>query len=169
MTTVGRDEVAKAAIQLERDGRGFYLEVAEKTLNHLTKQMFLSLAEDELDHIHWIETMIPAIDTAAEANRRLYDRLRPIFADVPEAKMRKTAESDDDIEAINLALGMEKQSVDAYEKWESEAAEEDVKSTCNVLAGVERFHIQVLSNTVEYLEHTPDWFMREEQWNFEGA
>jgi len=167
--TVTRDDVAKAAIQLERDGRGFYLEVAEKTRSNLTKKMFLSLADDELDHIQWIEKMIPGAGAASEANRRLYDRLRPIFADVPEAKMRKIAQSDDDVEAINMAIGMEKQSVDAYEKWESEAAEEDVKTTCNVLAGVERFHIQVLSNTLEYLEHTPDWFMQEEQWNFEGA
>ena len=167
--SVTRDDVAKAAIQLERDGRAFYLEVAQKTRSNLTKQMFLSLADDELDHIQWITNMVPGVDTASEANRRLYERLRPIFADVPEAKMRKIAQSDDDVEAINVALGIEKQSVDAYERWESEAAEEDVKSTCNVLAGVERFHIQVLSNTLEYLEHTPDWFMQEEQWNFEGA
>jgi len=167
--SVTRDDVARAAVQLERDGRAFYLEAAEKAQNDLTQKMFASLADDELDHIAWIEEMLPGVDTASAANRRLYQRLRHIFADVPEAKLRKIAASKDDVEAINVAIGIEKESVAAYEKWQDEVEAEDVKKVCNVLAGIERFHVQVLSNTLEYFEHTPDWFMQEEQWNFEGA
>jgi len=163
------EEVARAATQLERDGRMFYLDVAEKTENELARRMFESLADDELDHIAWIEELLPGVDTAATANRRLYERLRPIFADVPEAAVRRLGRSDDDVQAINAALDMEKKSVDAYETWANDAAEDNVRILCQTLAGIERFHIQVLSNTLEYFEHTPDWFMQEEQWNFEGA
>jgi len=167
--SITRDDVARAAVQLERDGRAFYLEVAAKAENDLTQKMFASLADDELDHIAWIEEMLPGVDTASAANRRLYQRLGHIFADVSEAKLRKVAASNSDVEAINMAIGIENESVAAYEKWQDEAEEQDVKKLCNVLAGIERFHVQVLSNTLEYFEHTPDWFMQEEQWNFEGA
>lgn len=164
-----RDDVARAAVQLERDGRIFYLDAAEKAQSDLTRKMFASLADDELKHIEWIEKMLPDVDTAAEANRNLYQRLSHIFADVPEAKLRRIATSENDVEAINAAIVIEKQAVAAYEKWQAEAEDIDVKKLCNLLSGVERFHVQVLMNTLEYFEHTPDWFMQEEQWNFEGG
>jgi len=164
-----RDEVARAAVQLERDGRIFYLDAAEKAQSNLTRKMFASLADDELDHIKWLEKTLPDVDTAATANRDLYQRLSHIFADVPEAKLRKIATSENDVEAINTAIEIEKQAVAAYEKWQAEAENIDVKKLCNLLSGIERFHVQVLMNTLEYFEHTSDWFMQEEQWNFEGG
>jgi len=167
--SAAREEVVRAAAQLERDGRAFYLEVAGKTANPLAKRMFESLADDERSHLAWIEQMEPGVDTAETANRDLFGRLGHIFADVPEARLRSVAGSDDDVQAINVALGMEKQSVDAYEKWANESAEDDVRKLCTTLVGIEKFHIQVLNNTLEYFERTGDWFMQEEQWNFEGA
>jgi len=166
---VTRDDVARAAVQLERDGRVFYLDVATRAESGLARRMFEALADDELDHIAWIEKAVPGVDTAAVANRRLYERLRHIFADVPEARLRKIAAAKGDAKAIDTALNTERESVDAYEQWAAEAEDEDVRRLCRVLAGIERFHIQVLNNTLEYLDHTSDWFMQEEQWNFEGA
>ena len=167
--TVTRDDVARAAVQLEKDGQAFYLDAAKKAQSELTRKMFTSLADDEVDHIAWIQKMVPGVDTSTEANRHLYARLSHIFADVPEGKLRQIAASGDDVAAIHTAMGVEKKAVDAYAKWEAEAEEPDVKNLCNVLVGVERFHIQVLTNTLEYLERPADWFMQEEQWNFEGA
>jgi rubrerythrin len=164
-----RDDVARTAVQLERDGRLFYLDAAEKAQTDLVRKMFESLADDELKHIEWIVKMLPDVDTASTANRQLYQRLSHIFADVPEAKLRSIAASESDVGAINTALGIEKKAVAAYEKWQDEAEGVDVKKLCNLLAGVERFHVQILNNTLEYFERTPDWFMQEEQWNFEGG
>ncbi len=131
--------------------------------------MFESLADDEADHIRWIELAAPEVDTAAEVNRRLYGRLRFIFADVPEAKLRQIAESERDVDAIQFAIDIEDKSVAAYETWARECEDEDVRKLCQTLVGVERFHRTALENTLEYFERTPDWFMKEEQWNFEGA
>lgn len=164
-----RKEVARAAIQLETDGREMYLDMAKKSPNPETRKMFESLALDEADHIQWIKDVEPGVDVAETANRRLYARLRHIFADVPEASLRKIAASQGDVDAINFAIGIENKSIDAYEKWANEAENEEIRALCSVLVDVEHFHRQVLSNTLEYLEHSPDWFMQEEQWNFEGA
>ena len=57
----------------------------------------------------------------------------------------------------------------AYAKWAEETDDEDVRALCTALVGVEEFHRQVLENTLQYFEQTADWFMQEEQWNFEGA
>ncbi len=166
---VTREDVASAAVQLERDGRRFYLDAAGRTRDELTRKMFKSLADDELDHIEWIRNMVPGVQSAGAANRQLYDRLRHIFADVPEAGVRKAAHFQDDVKAIHLAIDMENKSIDAYQTWAGDAEEKDVKSTCQMLVEIEEFHRLVLTNTLEYFEHTPDWFMQEEHWNFEGA
>jgi rubrerythrin len=131
--------------------------------------MFEGLAQDELNHIDWIENLSPGADTAESANRELYDRLKPIFAGVP-AGLRLSAElTDTDLEAIDIAIGMEEKSITAYEKWAAEDDSEDVQTLCDALAGQERCHRQMLENIREYLDKTADWFMQEEQWNFEGA
>lgn len=167
--TVTREEVLGAAIQLERDGRKFYLEAADKASSDLARKMFESLAEDELHHIEWIEEVSPGANTSESANRELYGRLRLIFADAPEDVNLSVLISEDDLNAIGIAIGMEEKSLAAYEQWAEESDSEDVCSLCKALAGQERFHRQVLDNTRAYLDRTADWFMQEEQWNFEGG
>jgi len=162
-------DVVRAAMQLERDGRMFYLDVAARTRNSLVRQMFESLADDELDHMAWLKDLLPGVDTAATANRRLYGRLRHIFADVPETRIRELAESEDDRKALDAGISIETASADAYERWARDSEDSALRDLCTTIAGVERFHRQVLVNTLEYLDHTPDWFMQEELWNFEGA
>ncbi len=165
----GNEGVAGAAVQLEKDGRGFYLEAAAKTKSDLARKMFEGLAGDELNHIDWIENLSPGASSAQSANRELYDRLKPIFAGAP-AGLRLSAElTDGDLEAIDIAIGMEEKSIAAYEKWAAEDDSEGVQALCKALAGQEHFHRQMLENTRQYLDKTADWFMQEEQWNFEGA
>jgi len=151
-----RKEIIRAAIQLEKDGRKFYLDTAGKTSSEFARRMFESFAEDELRHMEWIKALSPGTSTAESANRELYARLRHIFADAPE-DLRLAAElSDDDIKAISIAMGMEDKSVLAYEEWAREDEREDIQALCKALAGQERFHRQILENTKEYLDHTAD-------------
>ncbi len=167
--SVTREEVARTAIKLEEDGKVFYLDIAGKASSELVARMFRSLADDELDHIKWIEDNVPGVDSATKANRDMYARLKHIFADVPDQTKAGLAMSESDVDAINAAREMEKKSINAYAKWAEDTDDGDTKDLCRVLADIERFHLQVLDNTLEYFERTADWFMKEEQWNFEGG
>ena len=164
-----REEVVQAAIQLEKDGKDFYLAAAGKTGSNLAKKMFEGLAADEERHMAWIENLSSDGATAGSANRATYDALRPIFADAP-AETRMAAEmSEDDLSAIDVAIGMEEKSIAAYQEWAAEDSDENVQKLCAALVGQEQFHKQMLENTKTYLDKTADWFMQEEQWNFEGG
>jgi rubrerythrin len=164
-----KDEVVKAAAQLERDGYDFYLDAAKQAGNDLARQMFESLADDEIDHLRWIERAEPGVNTAEQANRALYARLRPIYAGVSEQKLKELALADSDIAVIEAAIEIERKAAAAYAEWAEACEDPEVAALCKTLVGVETFHQQVLSNTREYFEKTADWFMQEEQWNFEGA
>jgi len=165
-----KHEIIEAAIQLERDGHQFYLSMAAKASSDLARQMLESLADDELVHIEWIERELsPGEEVAVGTKKKTYDRLRGIFADVPEEFRNAAASSEDDIEAVNTAIKMEEKTRAAYLKWAEETDSDDLRNLCNVLADQESFHREVLENTIQYLESTGDWFMVEEGWHFDGG
>ena len=158
---ISKQEIIRAAIQLERGGRQFYLDVAEKASSALAKQMFQSLADDEVRHIQWIEKLSTGEKSAEETNKGLYRRLSHIFADMPEETRRSAQVAQSDMDALSLAIDMEVRSRDAYEQWGEESEDDEVRSLCQVLAGVEAYHKELLENTREYLDHSTDWFLQD--------
>ena len=166
---LSKEEVLATAKQLEVDGRTFYLEVAGKTKSELSKYMFESLADDELKHIEWIEKHSTGGLTSKQSNKEMYGRLKKIFADVPEKVREEASATDDDIEAINIALGMEEKSRNEYSRFAKESDDEEIVELFTTLAGIEQFHYDLLQNTKEYFEKTGDWFMVEEGWMFDGG
>ncbi len=162
-----REEAVAAAKQLEVDGRRFYLEAAGGASTEPLKKMFASLADDESNHLEWLDKLAPGVKSARPANEALYGRLKDIFAATSGAKAAEGSGSD--IEAIDVAIGMEEKSVAAYSEWAEKGETEDIRKLGDVLVGQERFHRQLLENAKEYLQNPGDWFMQEERWNFEGG
>jgi rubrerythrin len=162
-----KEDAVAAAKQLEVDGREFYYEAASKTMSADVKKMFTSLAEDETRHLEWLDRLAPGVESSREVNEALYGRLKGVFADASSAAAVEDTESD--LKAIEVAIGMEDKSVAAYSEWERGAASEDLRELGRVLVGQERFHRQVLENAKEYLQRPGDWFMSQERWNFEGG
>ncbi len=162
-----RDEVLKTAMKMESDGRQFYLDVAQNAASRQAAEMFRSLADDESRHIEWIRSVAGSVDIAVEYNRALYERLRKVFAEVPSDVKLEAIFSSSEREAINVARRMEEESLKAYTEWQDKVEDDDVKDLLRALATQERLHLQLLDNAEEYLDRTADWFMQEEQWNFD--
>ncbi len=162
-----REEAVAAARQLEVDGCRFYLEAAGRASTEPLKKMFASLADDESNHLEWLDKLAPGVDSAKAANEALYRKLKDVFAATAGAKA--VEDSGSDIEAIDLAIGTEEKSVEAYAEWVEKGDSEEIRSLGEVLVGQERFHRQLLENAKEYLQNPGDWFMQEERWNFEGG
>ncbi|TET37741.1 MAG: hypothetical protein E3J72_05060 [Planctomycetota bacterium] len=164
-----RKEILEAAIQLEKDGRKFYLEYAEKASNELVKKIYASLAEDEDRHIEWLKELAPEKPGLGDANRNIYRNLKDIFADAPQELRARAADAKNDIDGLRLGIEMEQRSEDAYRKWAGETDDSEAIALCNLIAEAERFHRQLIENAIEFLEETIDWFMQEEQWSFDGG
>jgi rubrerythrin len=164
---LSKEEAVAAAKQLEVDGRTFYLESAAKASTEPLKKMFASLADDESNHLEWLDKLAPGVESARAANEALYGELKDVFAEAPGTKAAEGSGSD--IEAIDIAIRTEEKSVEAYAEWVEKGDSEEVRSLGEVLVGQERFHRQLLENAKEYLQNPGDWFMQEERWNFEGG
>jgi rubrerythrin len=160
---VTREEIIAQALQLERTGRQFYLEAAGKSTSEVVKQVLTGLADDESLHIQWIESELGVSDPDIP-NRELYGKLRGIFSDAPD----RAVTTEDDLAALNYALDIEKKASTVYAQWAIEADSDETKELCRVLAGVEKFHAELIDNTLEYLQKPGDWFQQQERWFFEG-
>ena len=163
----GKEEAIAAAKQLEVDGRKFYLDAAERTASGVLEKMFRALADDEARHLKWLEKLAPGVAAAAEANRALYGKLKDVFGAASPADV--AGKTGSDVEAIDVAIGIEDRSVEAYAEWAEKGESEDICRLGKVLVGQERFHRQLLENAKEYLDRPGDWFMSQEHWNFEGG
>jgi rubrerythrin len=163
-----------AYIKNEQDGFEFYEYCAQKTANENGKQMFQSLAHDELQHIarlqgeydsllnrgEWL-TVQQAAACALPDTKALFPKDR---AKIDE--LIKGASSD--LDALQLAIEMEKDSYRAYKSEAEKASNQDAKAVFEGLAQEEHNHLETLENTYTYLANTAEWFQVKEKPIFEG-
>lgn len=165
----GVEALIQAAIKLEQDGFKFYEDSAAAAVNLPARKMFLSFAQDEINHERWLRDLGGEAVSAGEQNKALYGRLQEIFAGVPDGDRAAVAASENDLAAINVAIGREKKAIQAYKELSEKAADEKTRELCLELVGVETFHRTALENMIEYFDRTADWFMEEEGWSFDGG
>ena len=164
-----KQEVIQAAVQMEKDGRAFYLDAAAKATNAAVREVLEHLAADELKHIEWINDVIGPHDAEKEARGEAYDRLRHIFREMPAEDREKVLASAIDLDPLRKALEFENRAVRAYSQWAEEMKDESVRDMCHTLADVERFHAKLIDNTLLFLENPTEYFQQEEGWMLDGG
>ena len=166
------DRPIDVGIKMERDSIKFYSEQADKVRDRLAKQTIESFVVDEKKHLEWLEAFKskvfpPEVEDGDKA--AIVIRSKNAFEKVPE-DVRRTLEADpDDIEVVDSAIRLEEEGRKYYLEAADSLAENQEKNLFLWLAGEEDQHAFVLRNTREYLNSPADWFMGEEQWNFEGG
>lgn len=139
------------AIQTEKDGREFYQGAAERTNDPGGKVLFMSLADDELEHLRLLEKQkealakdgrwLPRSETGVE-ERRPEVKGAPIFS-------RHALEEDinvytSDLSALRMALLIEKDAVAFYSKMACETDDPEGKATYQFLVEMELEHQRIL-------------------------
>ena len=170
---MNREDVLSSALKLEKDGRDFYLQMAAGASNEYAQKTFESFADDENNHVQWLKDMVNEGTAFTHADpeevSRIYGKLQNIFAGIPEEKKSELSSVPDDISRIDVAIGKEEETIQAYSGWAEEADDEEVKKLFNTLVDFEKNHRTLLNNVKMYLDKTGDWFMTEEQWGFDGG
>lgn len=166
---LNKSEILGTAIRLEKEGREYYLKAAEKASNDIAAKMFESFAADESRHIEWLELFSKESRVRTSEPKKIYASLQKIFAEASEETKREAESSPDDIAALNVAIDNEVKSMQAYAGWAKELEAGELRSLCETLAAMERDHRNILENVRDYLQNTGNWFMKEEQWIFDGG
>ncbi len=158
-------EALQLARKMEIDGMDFYGKAAENSGNTSAKSFFNSLALDEKRHLAVIEKVAAGVGVDVAEMSSPADSIRTVFSRLDEdAVSGELAATAGEKEAIEVALGMEKESYDLYAKAAENAGSEAQKNLFLRLQQEENQHYEMLKNTEEYLNDNDKWFL-----NTEGA
>jgi rubrerythrin len=160
------DAVTKA-IEMKKNAIKFYQNSAEKCDHPAGKQMFLVILEDEKHHLESLHQMVNDMHIDMK-NLTPIDNIKTSLETLQDQMRARTACSLDEMEVFKIAMDMEKEFVDYYQKHAAEANNDKEKLLFEKLAKEEEEHYRVFSNTHSYLDDTGNWFMWEDHSIVEG-
>ncbi len=144
-------ELVDIAIGIERSGIAFYDTMAKSTKNNVARDLFKYLADTEREHIKIFQGMRDEADTwqMPEAYAQEYDAYLRALVDsaiFTEKKMTSemVAEADNYIQALELAIGAEKDSILFYNEM-SKVISPRAEVQLNKIITEEKSHLEKLS------------------------
>ncbi|MDB4349592.1 ferritin family protein [Omnitrophica bacterium] len=171
----GLTEALNASIEMEEEGRAFYIKAAKNSKNEFGKRVFEALADDEIRHIAAIKQYYEAIAKKKKApqlgkvmprHKNIKERL--IFGKRESELLKKIPAEADELKAYEIAANMENEGYRFYKKTLDEAGDPDVKDLYKFLISEEEVHLELVSNAYEYLRDPAAWFAKEERPIVEG-
>ena len=148
--------VFEFAMQMEKNGEAFYREIAGKTKNHGLKNIFTTLADEEVEHYKTFKKLYEK-STVRVTESNVFDKAKNIFIEMKNAGGLDLSDETPQTEAYQTAMAAEKE---AYTFYEQKAAETDIPGEKKVLltfAKEERQHYRLLENVIEFLSRPQEW------------
>jgi rubrerythrin len=155
-------DIYKYAMQMELDGRHFYLDLAEKTNNKGIKNILTMMAESEAKHYNIILSMQRNDKTPYSTDTEALTEVKNIFERMKEEKK----EIDVDISQVEFykkALEVETYSEKFYLERADEEKDLHKKEIFLTLAKEEKSHCILLENLVDLVSQ-PDTWIENPEW-----
>lgn len=150
--------VLELAKSNELTGLGNYLKFARETKNISAKNMFLILASDELDHFNLIENERKALVTDSEIKAVRVDAslVAKLFPKLSEVKRGGPSETTD-MDALKIALKLEENSRNFYNKEAERTSNVLIKQLFLKLAEIEDGHYKLIQSEIDSISKSGFW------------
>lgn len=164
----------QGAIQMEIDGKAYYLKTSRESANELGKKLLSKLAAEEDLHRQKFEQIYNAIkdkrgwpttDFQPDSGKGL----RTIFARATEEMGTRVKAPATELDAIETAMGMENKTFDYYTRQGTDASQDAEKEFYFTVAGEEKEHYLILLDYYEYLKDPAAWFVQKEHPSLDGG
>jgi|WetSurMetagenome_2_1015567.scaffolds.fasta_scaffold527563_2 rubrerythrin len=166
-----REMALKQAIEMEEEGKKFYLESEALVKSSLAKRIFKELALQEDNHIVMIKKIYA--EMSADESLKAWitsahepGNLEKIFK---ESLIDKAKASKDDLNALRFGLEREEKSIAYYETLANGAESYFEKRFFLALSYEERGHYLRLMDAVEYLTDPAGWLYMTERDMVDGG
>src|SRR4030042_1409602 len=152
----------KDAVQMEVEGRQFYLEAAKKVKSEGVREIMEYLAEAEVYHIKKFNEIYQSLEKDPSWTESLAaftpPKHEPYVCVMAMTKDTQGAGGKDDLEALRTGIKMEECSIDYYTKLAKEIANPLARRFLMSVAHEERGHLLALQDMHNYLSDPADWF-----------
>jgi rubrerythrin len=146
------------AIQTEKDGHEFYRRAAGRTRDKGGRVLFASLADDELEHLHVLETQRESLIEQGRwlSTEEMEVQLRPPVTEEAPLFSRKSLggkvnEYTSDLSALRMALLIEKDAVAFYTSAARQTEDVAGRAMYQRLVEMEKEHQRILDEEYEAL------------------
>ena len=167
-------EVLKIAVQMEIDGKEYYLKVSQESSNELGKKLLQSLAAEEDIHQQKFREIYNTIRNkqawpVTDFQPQRGKGLRTIFARATEEMGTDIKAHTTEFDVVQTAMDMENKAYDFYKSQDKNAAYETEREFYETLAAEEREHYLILLDYYEYLKDPAGWFVKQEHPSLDGG
>lgn len=167
-------EVLRSAVNMEVQGKEFYLKASQESGNSLARELFARLADEEDVHRRKVEAVYRALSRGRnwpdiEPPHGEGRRLKSLFAEATAALGSKIEVAESELKAFQIAMDMEAKSYELYHSRGEQSTLPVERQFYEALAGEERGHHLVLLDSYEYLKDPAGWFTKSERWSLDGA
>ncbi len=168
-------EALQTAIQMEIDGKEYYLKASKASRNELGKKLLKKLAGEEDVHRKVFEDIYKTISAKKGWPDKKIQHdggqgLRTIFARALEEMSKEDVKTiPTELEAIQTAMAMENKTFDFYRSRSGKATYTAEKELYEALATQEEEHHRVLLDYFEFLKDPAAWFVQKEHHSLDGG
>lgn len=143
------------AIQMEMEGRRYYLEQAEKNKDDAALNKVLNLlADSEKEHEKLLRKRLNKEEyTLSKADNNLVKTVFNGLKDYEASEYRSTTQLD----VYRLAVDIEEKSIDHYQEMLKEAEDEKDKELFEFLLTEEKQHLLLFEELVKMLTRPEEW------------
>lgn len=160
-------DIYKFAMQMELDGRHYYLDLAKKTENVGIKSVLTMMAESEAKHYNVILDMQKNDKTEYSKDAEVLTKIKNIFS-----KMKEEKEIDVDVSQVEFykkAMEIEADSEKFYLERADEEKDPHRKEIFLTLAKEEKGHCILLENIVNLVSQPDSWIENSEWYDVDGV
>ncbi len=166
-----KEQNLQVAIQMERDGKAFFLKAASGAENLLSKRIFEELARQEDFHIERILIIYEQMKKEQPLKEWIttvagIGMLDKVFQESLQAKAQA---SENDLNALRFGLEIEDKSVRYYENLANHALDSFEKRFYLTLSHEERDHYLRIMDSIEYLSDPVGWFYTKQKSMVDGG
>jgi len=138
-------EILKMAIQMEKAGSRTYLKFAKEIKDEIGKNLFITLAGNELDHADILEEQLESrVKNRTWKNGKMEESLiRKIIPKINKNEIIIQEEEIEHTDALKIALQQEKDSIDFYTRHMEETDDPAAKDLFRQLVEMEKSHYKI--------------------------
>ena len=152
------------AMQMEKDGEGYYRQLAQQTANKGIRTILAMLADEEVKHYNAVEKMQTEQPPITET--KILTDAKSVFVQIKESGESFDFDTEQ-TELYKRAQDIEKKSRDFYLEKANEVEEKYQEEVFLRLADEEKKHYFLLENIVEFVSRPETWLENAEFYHLE--
>lgn len=147
--------ILEFAINMELEGEKYYIEQAEINKENSLETVFLLLAKDESRHAKVLQKKADGLSYDLGQDE-MHTKAASIFHELGAINI-ETKQTPDQLDAYRLALKNEKESIILYQKFLSEATNDESKKLFAYLIEQEENHYAIINQLILLISRSQEW------------